>query len=302
MNFKISFIPKLILFLFIIADFGACKSKKPSDKNVGNTLTVSILPEKTFVEKIAGDDFKINVLVPPGTSPETGNLIPSQLKDIANSNIWFRIGYIGFEYSWKDKIRQANPEMKVIDLSEGLDLIAEDDTHPGKQSFESGTDPHTWLSPKLVKQMAKKIYDELVLLKPEKTAEYKANYLNFVKEIDKLDIEISNKLRPYKGRKIIVFHPSFAYFARDYGLDQQALESGGKEPAPQQMAKLVDMAKSENIKIIYLQSEFDHENARVFAEETGGRIVQISPLDPDWAENLRNITDIFVTNFNGSIN
>ncbi len=282
--------------------FNSCNSKKASDKNAGSAITVSIVPEKTFVEKIAGEDFKINVLVPPGTTPETGNLLPSQLKDIANSKVWFRIGHIGFEYSWKDKIEQANPKMKVVDLSRGLDLIAEGDRHEGKQSFESGIDPHIWLSPRLVKQMAKKIYDELVLLKPEKTTEYKGNYLKFVKEIDELDIEISNKLRPYKGRKIIVFHPSLSYFARDYGLDQWALESGGKEPAPQHMAKVVDMAKAENIKVIYIQSEFDRENARVFAEETGGKVVQISPLNPDWANNLRNIADIFVTNFNGSIN
>ena len=288
---------KLIFLLITISFLSACNSKKSTNKNAGNAITVSILPEKTFVEKIAGEDFKINVLIPPGTTPEAGNLLPSQLKDIANSDLWFRIGHIGFEYSWKDKIEQANPKMKVVDLSEGLDLIAEGDPHDDRQSFESGIDPHIWLSPQLVKQMAKRIYDELVLLKPEKTAEYKANYLNFVKEIDELNIEISNKLRPYKGHKIIVFHPSLSYFARDYGLDQWALESGGKEPAPQRMAKVVDMAKAENIKIIYIQSEFDRENARVFAEETGGKVVQISPLDPDWADNLRNITDTFVANF-----
>ena len=288
---------KLFLLLFIVAVLSACNSKKSSDKNIGNAITVSIVPEKTFVEKIAGDDFKINVLVPPGTTPEAGNLLPSQLKDIANSNVWFRIGHIGFEYSWKDKIGQANPKMKVVDLSEGLDLIAEGDSHEGKQSIESGIDPHIWLSPELVKQMAKKIYNELVLLRPERTIQYKVNYLQFVKEIDKLNIDIFNKLRPYKGQNIIVFHPSLSYFARDYGLVQWALESEGKEPAPQYMAKIVEMAKAENIKVIYIQSEFNNENARVFAEETGGKVIQIRPLDPAWADNLREITNIIVDNF-----
>ncbi len=293
---------KLILFFLIISVFSSCSSNKSSNKGAGNTITVSILPEKTFVEKIAGEDFKINVLIPPGTSPEAGNLLPSQLRDIANSGVWFRMGHIGFEYSWKDKIEQANTKMKVVDLSEGLDLIAEGDPHESKPTFKNGIDPHIWLSPRLVKQMAKKIYDELVILKPEKTAEYKGNYLKFVKEIDELNIEITNKLRPYKGRKIIVFHPSLSYYARDYGLDQWALESGGKEPAPQHMARVIDMAKAENIKVIYIQSEFDRENARVFAEEIGGKVIQVSPLDPAWADNLREITNIFVDNFNGSVN
>ncbi|MBN2635104.1 MAG: zinc ABC transporter substrate-binding protein [Prolixibacteraceae bacterium] len=288
---------KLIFLFLIIISVSSCNSTKKSSTGEGSVITVSIVPQKTFVEKIAGDDFKINVLVPPGTTPEAGNLLPSQLKEIANSELWFRIGHIGFEYSWKEKIEQANREMKVVDLSEGLDLIEEGHTHGDEHVHESGIDPHIWLSPRLVKEISKKIYDELVLLKPEKTVEYKTNYLNFVKEIDELDIEIANKLREYKNRKIIVFHPSLSYFARDYGLDQWALESGGKEPAPQHMAKVVDMAKKEHINVIYIQDEFDQENARVFAEEIDGKVIQISPLDPSWVDNLRYITNVFVENF-----
>ena len=288
---------KLILLLIIIISISSCNSKKTTKIGEGTAITVSIVPQKTFVEKIAGNDFKINVLVPPGTTPEAGNLLPSQLKDIANSDLWFRIGHIGFEYSWKEKVEQANPKMKVVDLSEGLELIEEGDKHGDDHTHEGGIDPHIWLSPRLVKIMAKKIYDELILLKPEKTEEYKTNYQNFVAEIDVLDLEISNALREYKNRKIIVFHPSLSYYARDYELDQWALESGGKEPAPQHMAKVVNMAKKENIDVIYIQSEFDRENARVFAEEINGRVVQVSPLDPFWADNLRNITNVFVENF-----
>jgi zinc transport system substrate-binding protein len=288
---------RIFLYLLIIVALSSCNSKKSINTNEVNTITVSILPQKTFVQKIAGNDFKINVLIPPGANPEIGNLLPSQLKDIAGSGIWFRIGYIGFEYSWKEKVQEANPKMKVVDLSEGLDLIKDDDIHDTDHHNETGIDPHTWLSPRLVKQMAQKIYDEIILLKPEKTEVYKNNYLKFVQEINDLDTELTQKLSNYKGRKIIVFHPSLSYFARDYGLEQWALESGGKEPAPQQMAKIVDMAKAENIKVIYIQREFDQENARVFAEEINGEVIQISSLEPAWADNLRNIANIFVEHF-----
>src|SRR5680860_332794 len=185
---------KIILLFSIATIFSACNSSKTKKDVPGNIITVSILPQKTFVEKIAGSDFKINVLIPPGSTPEAGNLLPSQLKDIANSDIWFRIGHIGFEYSWGEKIRQANSKMKVVDLSEGLDLIAETEGH-GDHVHESGIDPHIWLSPGLVKQMSKRILDELTLLNPKKSNEYKANYLAFLKEIDLLDIEIRNKLK-----------------------------------------------------------------------------------------------------------
>jgi zinc transport system substrate-binding protein len=257
---------------------------------------VSILPQKTFIEKIAGSDYEINVLIPPGTSPEAGNLLPSQLRDIANSQVWFRVGHIGFEYSWKEKIEQANTKMKVVDLSEGLDLIAETEVQNG-HVHESGIDPHIWLSPALVKKMAERIMNTLADLNPDKGPEYKANYLKFVKEIDQLNIKIKNDLKEYQGRKIIVFHPSLSYFARDYGLIQFPLESGGKEPTAQHMAKVVDIAKAENIKVIYIQSEFDRENARVFAEEIDGKIVQVNPLAPEWSENLLEITNAFIDNF-----
>jgi zinc transport system substrate-binding protein len=288
---------KLFLLLVGIILLVSCNSKKASKEQVADVITVSILPQKTFVEKIAGNDFKINVLIPPGSSPAAYTLLPSQLKEISNSAVWFRIGYIGFEYSWAEKIIQANKAMKVVDLSEGLDLVADKVEQHGDHVHMQGVDPHIWLSPALVKQMAKKIFEELSILKPEKISEYKGNYLSFVKEIDQINIEIKNKLREYKGRKIIVFHPSLTYYARDYGLDQYSLETGGKEPTPQRLAEVVDMAKAENIRVIYIQSEFDREHARVFAEEIDGEIIQVWPLNPEWGENLRMMTNIFIDNF-----
>jgi len=288
---------KLILLLAIAIIFSACNSKKSKTEVPGNFITVSILPQKTFVEKIAGNDFKVNVLIPPGTSPAAYTLLPSQMEEISKSAIWFRIGYIGFEHSWKDKIEQANTKMKVVDLSEGLDLIAQGKEQHGDHFHLSGVDPHIWLSPVLVKEMAKRILDEVSKLNPEQSAKYKTNYLEFVNEIDKLNIEISNKLKPFVGRKIIVFHPSLSYFVRDYGLLQFSLESGGKEPTPQRMKELIDLANTENIKVMYIQGELDRDHARVFAEEVNGKIIQVRPLDPAWAKNLMEMTNIIVDNF-----
>jgi zinc transport system substrate-binding protein len=287
-----------ILLLMLSVILFSCNTKKQKKEETGKpVVVVSILPQKTFVEKIGGNDFDVNVLIPPGASPEAHTLLPSQLRDIAKSSVWFRIGYIGFEQSWKDKIMQANKDMKVVDLSEGLDLIAEKEEQHGDHAHVDGVDPHIWLSPKLVKQLSEKIMEVLTDLNPEKGPEYKANYLRFVKEIDQLNIEISTALKPYKGRKIITFHPSLSYYARDYQLDQYSLESGGKEPTPQHMARVVDIANQENIRVIYIQSEFDRDHARVFAEEIDGKVIQVAPLSPEWEDNLREITNIFIDNF-----
>lgn len=289
---------KIILLLTIVTVLFSCNSKKTKKVETGKqVITVSILPQKTFVEKIAGDDFDVNVLIPSGASPAAYTLLPSQLVEISKSVVWFRIGYIGFEYSWKEKIQQANTKMQVIDLSEGLDLIAEEQEQHGDHIHMGGVDPHIWMSPVLVKQIAKRILDVVSDLNPEKKAYYKANYEKFASEIDELNAHIESSLKEYAGGKIIMYHPSLSYFVRDYGLVQYALEPGGKETTPKHMAKIVDVANKENIRIIYIQSEFDKEHARVFAEEIKGEIVQIWPLNPDWENNLREIASTLVDNF-----
>ncbi|MBN2774401.1 MAG: zinc ABC transporter substrate-binding protein [Prolixibacteraceae bacterium] len=289
---------KILSLLLIVIALSSCNSRKKAEPVVQKpVITVSILPQKTFIEKIAGDDFDINVLIPPGASPAAYTLLPSQLKDIANSVAWFRIGYIGFEHSWNEKITGANKNMKVFDLSEGLDLAAGEEEVHGDHVHFHGVDPHIWLSPALVKKMAKKIRDILSEIHPEGASKYMDGYNNFTVEIDKLNVELKNKFRGYESRTVIVFHPSLTYFARDYGLNQVSLESGGKEPTPQHIKEVVDLANKENIRIIFIQSEFDREHARIFAEEIGGKIVQVSPLSPDWSENLLEMADDVIESF-----
>lgn len=286
------------LVIFLTAMLFACglqKNKNEDDEKP--VVTVSILPIKTFVEQIAGNDFKINVLLPPGASPADFTLVPSQLRDIARSEVWFRIGYIGFEYSWKEKIEQANRNMKVVNLSEELELITDEYLPSGEKSSTGGINPHTWLSPTLVKQMAGHITEELLLLNPEKKEEYQENLNRFVQKVDEMDAEIRAALKPYEGRQIILFHPSLSYFAREYGLVQYSLEPGGKEPTPQRMAALVDFAEKEDIGVIYIQSDLDRSQARVFAEEIDGEVVEMWPLNPEWFDNLRGITDLLIQHF-----
>ena len=290
---------KQILLTVVIAVFlFSCSSNKNKTGSEGKpVVAVSILPQKTFVEKIAGDDFDIQVLVPHGASPESYSLLPSQLKQISQARVWFRMGYIGFELSLKNRIPELNRNMRMVDLSDGLDLIAGEIVQHDDHVHKDGVDPHTWLSPKLVKQMAEKITGVLSELNPEKATTYKTNYLKFAKEIDQLDIQIRNALREYEGRSFITFHPSLTYFARDYGLVQHSLESGGKEPTPQHMARVVELARKENIRVIYIQSEFDQDHARVFAEEINGKVVEVWPLNPDWKDNLLRMTNLFIENF-----
>lgn len=288
----------ILLLISVLLILNSCTSNpKKSDEREKKVVTVSIIPQKTFVEKIAGDDFDIQVLVPHGASPESYTLLPSQLKQISRSDVWFRIGYIGFELSWREKIEQLNRNMKVVNLSEGLDLIAGENEQHGDHVHIEGVDPHIWMSPKLVKQMARQILSVLTELNPGKSSEYNSNYQQFLQDIDQLDAQIRNALEKYQGKAFVTFHPSLSYYARDYGLVQYPLESGGKEPTAQHMAKMVELARREKIDVIYIQSEFDRDHARVFAEEIKGKVVEVWPLNPEWEKNLLSITNLFIENF-----
>ena len=285
----------VFLAIFILSAFQGCgpRSEQASNTKEKPVVLVSILPQVTFIQKIAGDDFTVSLLIPHGANPTTYTLLPAQMAEISRTAVWFRMGYVGFELSWADKILQTNSSMKVVDLSEGLDLIAAG-TGEGARA---GVDPHTWLSPSLVRIMAGKIRDELIALRPDRSEAYQQAYQQFVKEIDDTDAEIRQILNDYKGRKFISFHPSLSYFAREYGLEQYSLEQKGKEPTPGHIAGLVKMAREENIRVIYIQSEFDRENARMFSQEINGEAIQVWPLNPAWSDNMLTMARLLRDNF-----
>lgn len=277
---------QLFVFVFILAV--ACTAQKTSEKDL---VTVSILPQKYIVEKIAGDLVDVQVLVPPGASPSTYSLVPSQMKDLSRSKVWLRIGKIGFEDAWHEKIEQGNPDLKVFDTSRMAEWIAAEEEVHGDHVHLHGIDPHIWMSPEEVEQIAELTYQALADLYPDKSAAFNANFEAFRSEIDVLDEDLIRLFDGLENRKFIIFHPALTYLARDYGLEQVSLEIDGKEPSAKHMSQLVKTAKDEGIRVVFIQKEFDQENARQLAEELDGEVVQIDPLNENWEEQIREIAE-----------
>ncbi|MGV8092760.1 MAG: metal ABC transporter solute-binding protein, Zn/Mn family [Mangrovibacterium sp.] len=275
---------RVILFFLVMITFG-CTTKPVTDKMI---ISVTILPQKYFVEKIAGDLVQVHVLVPPGASPELYSLMPSQMKELSRSAAWMRIGKIGFEEGWIDKIRQSTPRLKIFDTSVHADWIAGEEEH-GEHVHLHGIDPHIWSAPDEVRNIVTETYQALSILLPANKEILKRNYESFMQEIDQLDQDLKDQFVQLKNRKFLIFHPALTYFARRYNLEQIALEVDGKEPSPRYMRSLIEKAKSENIRVILIQKEFDAENARQLAKEIGGEVVQIDPLNEQWDKQLREI-------------
>jgi zinc transport system substrate-binding protein len=210
------------------------------------------------------------------------------------------VGHIPFEQTWLNRLAKNNPGLTFIDTSEGVALIDtiatgstthnhEQGNHDGHHHHHGGIDPHTWLSPKAVKIQAKHILDAFIAGDKKNKDLYLSNYNSFIADIDTLHQEISEILKPVSGKRFMVFHPSWGYFGRDYGLTQLPIEVDGKNPSPADLKNVIDIARKEGIKAIFVQQQFDTHNAEAIAAEIGGKVVQLDPLAQDWLENMKKI-------------
>lgn len=292
-------ITSIFLLIFI---FSACNR---ADEVNESAIAVSILPQKYFVEQIAGDDFEIQVLLDPGASHESYDPTPAQLAHLASSSIWFKNGFLGFEIQYEEKFREQNPALKVVDLSEGVRYIVEDQ---GEESHKTesltdvhkGVDPHYWLSVSGARIIAQNIYEELKADYPDRQMEYSKNLRHFLRRLDSLEAYMHQRLDIVPQRSFMIFHPSLTYLARDFNLQQIAIEERGNSPSAKKMKEIIDLARSKDINMIFYQSQFDSGNAAAIAKEIGGTAIPFDPMAYDWYQNMIRLTDLLYQELNTS--
>lgn len=264
------------------------------------TVVVSILPEKTFVEKIAKEKISVKVMVEPGSSPHSYEPKASQMIAISKAELYFSIG-VEFEKAWLERFKSQNPSLKFINLSANIRKIEMSEHHHHEEEEhhheESTLDPHTWTSPTNVALMAETIYSALVELDPTNKEYYKSNFNDFMKEIRDTHSQIKSILKEVAPKsKFMVFHPSWGYFAKDYNLLQIAVEVEGKKPKPKEIINIIKEAKEQKARVIFTQPEFSDKSAKIIAKEAGISVEKISPLNPNWSKNLINMANKIANN------
>ncbi len=281
----------------------------------------SILPQKYFVERVGGDRVKVDVLVGPGQSPHMYEPTPRRLAELSGARVLFTIG-LPFEDVLIPKIKSAFKGLSVVDTRKGIKLRrmeSEDENHVAEEAqghsseseghsgergraagdrhdakdehgHEAGApDPHFWLDPERVKIQAQTICDSLITIDPTGAPIYRRNLKSFQEDLDWVDALIAKALAPIRGEQIFVFHPAYGYFADRYGLEQVAVETGGKEPSAKRLARLIDKAKRAGVKVIFVQPQFDTKYASSIAKEIGGAVVSLDPLAPHYIKNLEDM-------------
>jgi zinc transport system substrate-binding protein len=273
-----------ILFLFLIVSCGR-QGASTSER----IITVSIAPFKYFVEAIAGDDFKVNVMVPAGSDPHIYEPFPEQINKLRKSEGYISNGYLGFEMNWLDRFYETNRSMKRLSLGDNIDPLVSPHQHQGEHV--EGADPHYWVSPKCALIMAASVKDFLSGLNPSQSQKYSANYESFIIKIQDLDKNAQELFSTVQKRSFMIYHPNLAYIARDYGLEEIPVEFEGKEPPPARIKELIDRARIDEVKIIFVQREYDTKNAKAIAKEIGAELKIIDPLSEDW---LKSTSDILI--------
>ncbi|MBL7211597.1 MAG: zinc ABC transporter substrate-binding protein [Desulfobacteraceae bacterium] len=267
-------------------------------------VTVSIVPQKYFVKKIAGDLVDVSVMVLPGANPATYEPKPQQMVGLTKSRIYFAIG-VPFETVWLGKYESFNPEMTIVATQAGIEKIPmkahlhnnEKGGADNKTTAHAAIkDPHIWLSPPLVMLQARNILDGFLKVDPAHRETYEDNYKKFISEVVELDLKIRNQfIGTDQGTRFMVYHPAWGYFARAYGLKQIPVEIEGKEPTPKVLQRLIHNAKKDGIRVIFVQPQFSTKSANTIARAIKGQVMFADPLELDWALNLSKVVKGFAS-------
>lgn len=257
---------------------GACSKDRAEDPRP--LVAVSVVPQKYVVDRIAGELVRVAVMIPPGASPATHEPSITQLKALDEAVLYLKVGHpsFPFESAWLDAMLAEHRDLPVLDASEGLER-------------RSG-DPHVWVAPRQVEQMAIRLEGALGEILPQHRHALAANLAEFRAAIDALDTQICDALAGKEGGRFLVFHPAWGYFAAAYGLEQVAIEREHKEPDPHELAELIELAREQRIGVVFVQPQFDPSSAEMLAREIGARVERVDPLAYNWDANLRRMTGI----------
>ena len=246
-------------------------------------LAVSIQPQRYLLEQIVGNRYQVVCVLQEGTNPENYEPSMSNMMALERCQAYFIIGHIGFEAALMNKVSANKPDLKVCDTSQGIELISEGESEEG--------DPHVWTSIANAKIIARNMYAGMVELDPKHKNEYTRRHDQLQQHLSELDKAFSEKLLETGDSTFIVWHPTLSYFARDYHLQQIAIEQEGKETTPRHIMQVTAQAKKKGTQVFFYQREFDSRVVQSVNDDIKARLVEISPMSYEWERQMTLIID-----------
>lgn len=267
------------------------------------SVAVSIPPIQWLVRQVAGDRARVLCVMDASDDPHSFQASDATVAALMRCRAYFRIGVPAERGQWFGAIEKSG-QLSMVDLRDGITLRHIESHHHephGEHGHDHtlcvGDDPHVWLNPRLLKVQATTIAAALGQIDSSGIAEYQERLVALHAKLDRLDASIRKKLAPFSGRSVFVFHPSWGYFFDEYGLNQVAIERGGKEPSDSELTEIHMLARSGNISTIFVQPQIAGRSATAIARAIGGRVVQIDPLATNIWNNLLAVSDALVLSF-----
>lgn len=254
----------------------SCSQRENGTENSKLKVVVSILPYADFVKQLGGDLVEVSVMVPPGVSPVNYEPTPQQLKNFANSDIYFEVGgAFVFEKNWLNKIKSNYTDISFINTGKKIELIDEN--------------PHVWLGPAEASHIISIIADTLIKRIPTSEKIITQNKKDYLVKIEEIVTKYFDKFENSLNTTFLTYHPAWGYFANRFGLKEISIEDHGKEPHAHDLSNLIELAKENNINTIFVEPQFHEGSAEIIAGEIGAKLVELNPLPKNYIENLNDV-------------
>lgn len=254
---------------------------------------VSISPQAWLVKRLAGETVEVQAVLTSGANPHTFEPTARQVKKLSEASLYLTLG-MPFEMALARRAASLNAELKVVGMDAGIGKIGGDahdhERGPG-HVCGAGGDPHIWLSPRLMCAMASNTVAALGQMVPQQRARLVENLQSAVAEIQAVDAAARVKLASLRVKTWVVYHPSWSYFARDYGVTLLVIEQDGKAPAAKHLAGVIGQARAAGVKVVCAEPQFDKRPAQTLAQQLGARLVMIDPLQEDWPALMRDVAE-----------
>ena len=255
---------------------GACGSDRPGS-GAGVQVVTTVSPITNIVQNIGGDRVSVTGIVPEGVNSHTFEPAPSDAAVMEDADIVF-INGLHLEEPTRE-LAEANvgdgvPIVQLADRTISEDEYIFDFSFPRSEGFPN---PHLWTNPPYAKDFAEIVRDELSALDPEGTPTFEENFDAFAERVDALDAAIRSATETVAGedRKLLTYHDSFPYFAREYGWEVVGAiqPSDFAEPTPQEIVGLIEQIRAEDLPAIFGSEVFPSPVLEQIAAETGATYV-----------------------------
>jgi len=282
---------KVMLAAAAALTLAACSSSGQPEQTSAQTVpvTVSHYPVQFLVEQVGGDLVEVQSLTSQGTEPHDVELSPQQIGEVQASKAVFYVG--GFQPAVDEAVNEAQGD--VVDLSEGLALRDQDGV----------PDPHVWLSPVLMQEMAGLVADTLAQQDPDNADTYQSNAQALQEQLAALNTEWTDATTTCDVRTMVVSHEAFGYLADQYGFDQKGISglSPETEPSAAAIADLTRFVQDNGVTTVYTEALVDPAVAQTIAAEAGAQTAVLDPLEsqPETGDYLSAMSENLDTLANG---